>query len=376
MAAFGKKGKKGLTVFATGADGLCQLDSCIPDDGRVLYGLIKMQVGDGAFSREKLVHVHFNGQECPTVRRGRANAMKTKVEEQIGHVHATVQVMSKEELQLERFMEVVSKNFIDDSHDIGAQGGGRKSFSIGAVKKYHEASIEEARRKSAVLLATRCTAMEMPTPPSALTAIEKVKEPMGVFNWVLLKPNDKRLELHDAGSGSIEEMRKYLTLDEVLFGLVRMGFGTGRFRRTYWYFLHWTGEGTPAVKRGRFNALASHFQGVLGPFACSMAANALDDELATLEGVIEKMKRSIVVDGAAKGHAVGQEEADPVSLQAFQAALAEEAAKNAAFFGDGAEEPVGDDEAGIDLEDVEQVIANVRSGEEDSLSWVLFSLDH
>lgn len=36
-------------------------------------------------------------------------------------------------------------------------------------------------------------------------------------------------------------MRKWLKDDQVLFGLLRMGFGSGTFRRTKWLFLHWSG---------------------------------------------------------------------------------------------------------------------------------------
>ena len=107
--------------------------------------------------------------------------------------------------------------------------------------------------------------------------LEGVRQPLGPFNWLLLKPNAEHLEVENAGSLSVEEMKKvcggcvlansvvgacdffassapalvwrtdacvraqWLKDDTVLYGLVRMGFGSGKFRREKWIFIHWTG---------------------------------------------------------------------------------------------------------------------------------------
>ena len=46
-------------------------------------------------------------------------------------------------------------------------------------------------------------------------------------------------------------MQTLLPEDQVLCGLVRMGFGTGKFRRTKWVSIWWVGSKVSAVKKGQ-----------------------------------------------------------------------------------------------------------------------------
>jgi hypothetical protein len=53
------------------------------DPKTVCFGLLRCDVGaasvGGVLSRQKYVAVHWNGEECPTIKRGRANAQKAEV---------------------------------------------------------------------------------------------------------------------------------------------------------------------------------------------------------------------------------------------------------------------------------------------------------
>ena len=61
-------------------------------------------------------------------------------------------------------------------------------------------------------------------------------------------------------------MRKYLHPELVLYGLVRMSFGSGRFRRTKWVFIHWSGPKVPMVKRGQWNSVSHGMDQLLSTF--------------------------------------------------------------------------------------------------------------
>lgn len=56
------------------------------------------------------------------------------------------------------------------------------------------------------------------------------------------RPCPPELRLFNGGSLSIGELQRVLPEDQVLYGLIRMGFGAGQFRRTKWVFLHWVGD--------------------------------------------------------------------------------------------------------------------------------------
>jgi len=160
----------------------------------------------------------------------------------------------------------------------------------------------------------------------------------------------------------VEQMREWLAEDEVLFGLVRMGFGSGRFRRTYWLFVHWIGPKTPTVKKGRDNANVGEMEKMCRPFACSITANDMDE--IELVAVIDRMRSSVVVEKGAGEDAEKAE--DALSLAAFQAALKEEqeAEKEAA-----AQLDEGAEKEELSIEEIFKRLRN----EDDPVNWAFFS---
>ena len=58
-----------------------------------------------------------------------------------------------------------------------------------------------------------------------LTILEQVRSEGGKFNWILANPEPGSPSFHEAGTGSLPEMREYLHPELVLYGLVRMAFG-------------------------------------------------------------------------------------------------------------------------------------------------------
>ena len=67
----------------------------------------------------------------------------------------------------------------------------------------------------------------------------------------------------------------------------------------------------------------AHFQELLRPFATAVSANVLDE--LTLDEVLEKMRKTIVVDDIACDDSDGDDD-DPISVATFLAALDEEQA--------------------------------------------------
>lgn len=122
-------------------------------------------------------------------------------------------------------------------------------------------------------------------------------------------------------------MVKWLEDDQFYYGLLRLGFGTGRFRRTKWVFVCWSGPKVSLVKRAKAMGQRAALKTKLGPASVDIEAATLDD--ITLEIVIDKVKRAAVVDGDDVKSAE-----DPYSVENFMKALQEEAAASAAFFGD------------------------------------------
>jgi len=102
---------------------------------------------------------------------------------------------------------------------------------------------------------------------------------MGCFNWLLLSPSDKpgELPLLNAGSLSVPELVSSLKEDDLCFGLLRLGFGSGRFRRVKWVSLTWSGPSVGAVRRARAMQARASMKSKLGPVSVEMEVTSVDD---------------------------------------------------------------------------------------------------
>jgi hypothetical protein len=311
---------------------------CALDPECIWFGVIRFTIGSGSFARTKYIFIHWNGPECSAVKRGKANAAKSKALAAVGFIHSEMAVVELQQCTTDFFFEKLQKVFVSDDGD--------SSFSISAMKEDYERSVIDARMDEIVKgqadAPPRPTAMEMPHPPSAERCIEAVRLPLGPFNWVLLHPlkkGQKTPVVHNAGGGSVRQMMQWLdgTDDKVLYGLVRMGFGSGGFRRTKWIFLMWTGEKMAHVARGMAMSVEGEMKNLLRPF--NLDFKGTNKVEYGLKKIIDRVQTSVVVDGKTKS-----EEVDVYTIDAFMEALREEAVANMDFFDENMIE--SDDEGG------------------------------
>jgi hypothetical protein len=300
--------------------------------------------------------VHFQGTDVGAVKRGKLNSKKKAVHDLLGSTHMSLDMDGPEDCTLDEILKSTAKVFVADSGDV----------DISAIKADYEAMVRQA---AAVGDASS------PSPPGRKTmkdldpdrrvngskALELVRADQGALNWILVGPDPKQLPLENAGGGSVEEMCESLKDTEVLFGMLRLGFGSGRFRRNHFVFIHWHGESVGAVKRGKANAEKSHMASALGPHSVELSASEIEE--CDLKAVIDKVRRACVVDGGGAG-----ESEDPFSLEAYMAALAEDEALNVEMFGDG---EAGAGAAGPSSYNFEETINLVRNS--DSCNWALFA---
>jgi len=309
-------------VVGAGSKGIAELGSKVQAD-TVTFALVRVPFGSGTFARDKCILLHVNSEACPPIRRGRINGRKADVRKALGDVHAELVLSDVAEVKLEHVLEELKKVIASD--DSGA------SVSISKLKEDYEAMIaksdsaaEGAKAGAGGVALTRKTAAELGN-IKADQALKAVREPMGPFNWFLCDPD---FNFVNSGSLSAPEMVKWLKDDQSCFGLLRMGFGSGRFRRTKWIFLVWSGSKVGMVKRAKAAGNRGAMKGKLGATSVDIEATSAED--VTLEAIIDKVRRATAVDG----DDVKSAEGDPYSVENFMKALAEEAAASGSFFGD------------------------------------------
>jgi hypothetical protein len=125
--------------------------------------------------------------------------------------------------------------------------------------------------------------------------------------------------------------------------------------------VHYNGPKAGVVKRAKAAGAAGAMKEKLGATSVSLQVNGPSD--LSLAAVIDKVKRSTVVDGEDVHSA---EEA--YSVENFMNALKEEAAANAAFFGDAE----GGGDAGAAGRAPGDLISEIRAG--GAVNWALFTV--
>lgn len=317
-----------LEPIGAGSGGIGQVPDYV-DPESVSYALCRVPIGEGAFKREKFILLNFNLESCPALKRAKINTKKAEVKRALGEFHAELTFGDKHDATVDAVMEKLVPVFAGvDSASGGTSVSKLKADYEEMLKRAAGGMDEEAAAAtpSGGVVLTRKTAAEIGG-VSGADAMRIIRETIGPFNWALYAPSTDGLDLINAGSLSVPELVQSLKDDQFAFGLMRLGFGSGRFRRVKWVSLTWSGSAVGAVKRAKAMQARSAMRAKLGPVSVDMEVGSAED--LTLQAVIDKVKRAAVVDGDEVSH-----QEDAFSVTAFLEALKEEAAASAGFFGD------------------------------------------
>lgn len=357
--------------FECVARGNDSVDRAFPqlDDTRVQFMYIKFPVGSGTFQRNKFVYVHFVGPKCSIVKRGKWNS---KLGDILGLLQAPsgVEVDNKEVLTFSYLVTQLKKVFVADDG----------SFSVQKVQEeYHRRIAEQAAKLQPV------NAEEPSTPQSPIrqrklavslglnteSVLKALREDMGPFNWATFEPNPQKLTLVEGGSGGIFELVDQLPDDKVVFGLLRLAFGTGRFRRTKHVFFQWSGDGVGAVVKGKANMLFAGMSSALAPHQAELRLVGRGD-LAP-QAILDRVKSIFTVDNIELPTADGKLKKATFSAEEYIQSLLEEQNKVSHFYNEpegSAASPVPADPSRFDVLETIQKIQKDDGG----LSWAIFQV--
>lgn len=306
-----------VCVLGVGTGGIEELSKSL-DDRSVCWALLRFQVGSGTFQRTKLVAVHCNGEDTPIMLRGWLNARGAEVFTLLGEVHANVVATRAKEVTVENLCQRLLPLFSSD----------HMSFSLTSLSEQYTKTVEEeaSRRRLKAQAAEEAPPpvepLRKPVEPVVATAAEAltaVGADRGSCNWVLLEA--RTLQLHSSGFGGLEDLKAHLAENQVLFGALRLSFGSGITKHI---FVHWQGPRVSVVQRGLLNAHLARAAETVGQY-CSVVfrreAHGLKD--LQLEDVVSDLRSLTVIDGisAASGVAAGR-----ISAAEYLAALKEETA--------------------------------------------------
>lgn len=220
-----QKDKSGLRVAGAGAGGVDEMAAKLNDE-TMQWGLLRFSIGSGTFKRNKMLLITFAGPKMTGMTRAKLAKYATTAETQFGDTAAKLTLDDRADCSIDYILGETKRVFAGDN--LG-------EMSIADMKADYEKMLSDTRIKAIEAMLSgdaeapkRKTAKELGV--SAEKALELVRKPMGPMNWALFHPDPTKLELWDAGSLSVAEMNQTLPDDEVLCGLLRMGFGAGQVR--------------------------------------------------------------------------------------------------------------------------------------------------
>jgi len=349
-----------FSVHSRGAGGIVELGESLPtDDSCVLFGLVTCIIGSGTFARTKYVMINLSGAACPPIRRMKWNEFKPEAHQVLGLDCVEFAAEARSDVTLEALIELLLRVCVSD--DLG-----EAEISAASIR----ADLEEQARRAQAALRERQASVGAYTGPRTLLAMGKrlsvpevvklVHQPAGPLNWLLINAN---MELIEAGGGSVREMADHLDPSQVAFGMLRMGFGSGQFKRNYWLFIHWSGDVAAVTARGKANASLEKCKAALSPTQIDFFGATKEE--VTVDVFIKKVVKYCCVDGeTGKGESA-------LSFEAFMEALQEDQKKLEEEFGlgsaGGGGQPVGSDFASLD---VREAVRSVRDTK-DPFNWVV-----
>ena len=132
---------------------------------------------------------------------------------------------------------------------------------------------------------------------------------MSPINWAIFKPNQKKCVVETYGHGGITELRNKLNENKVQYGLMRLSFGEGRFRRSWWVFFLWSPQNMKnKIVKSKHVSWQNNMRNKLKPW--SVAIEAAKKEFVTISEWILRVRKTVVVDGN-----------DDISEESFRKAL-------------------------------------------------------
>jgi len=291
--------------------------------------------GGGVFERIKYIFMHFNGDDCAGIRRGQLNALKSDVKEIVGEVHATTTIRRREEFTSEYLYDQLKSIFVIDDVSYTVQKLKQElneRMEINAQRILEQKPVERCETLKKVRdIEARGERRKTVTNYTTEDALKLVQEHISALNWALFEAVKGKLVLHACGTKSIPEMHEgALQPEKILFGIVRLGFGVGRFRRVKWISFSWIGAKVSVIKRGAAVAEAGRYIGLLSQgIPMSITIEAREPADLDLSTIIAVAQRKIVMDNAMEEPTNPEVESQKdvsldATMEAFHEALEEE----------------------------------------------------
>jgi hypothetical protein len=285
------------------------------DEQKVQLMLLKLPLGDGSFVRNKFVAIHNIGAQCPAVKRSKLNAKLHDAMKIIGVSENILEVSVPSELSLEVIITRLEKLFVSDKGEVDVAG-----LRADITKRIsQEAPVLQKNATSGSAGATAKRAVDKGLQVDKV--LDLVKQGQSEYNWVLFSCPKGIPVLVEGGDDGLFGLTAKLSTDQILFGLVRITVGTGRFKRSKWIFVQWIGDEVGAVARGRAKEQYTVSLARVGPVATELTL--VGKEEAQVQPILARLDQLFVSDNI-----VGAEPIAKLTEENYRQALIAEAREN------------------------------------------------
>ena len=314
-------------MFVCTHRGTSSVESVSPllDPAKVQFVLVRIPLGSGSLSRTKFVYVHFSGSSCPVVQRARWNSVLGDAMTVL-NTNNGIQIDNPAEMTLDNILAKLEHVFVVDS---GSYTIAQAKLDIARRIQEESERVDGARSSPTPPKQSPRLALELGLNESSI--LKALGDDDGPINWVIynLNAGGATTTLLNAGGGGIPEMSGLLEDDAVQFGLLRLAFGIGRFRRTKRIFFQWAGDSVSAMEKGKAAAAVPDMVERLGHAHAEI--QLFGRESLDVGSIVRTVEPFFVVDAIELAPA-GKASKRALSEGDYLSALGEEQGRFAAFY--------------------------------------------
>jgi len=273
-----------LSVLGNGYGGLEEFRDNFDENER-LYGLLRLvDIYDG-HTTIKFVFVTWAGAKVSVMRKARMTTHKGSIVNLIGQAHITLDASEKSDISDQEVLQRVS-DASGSGNRVLSNPGERPSASrvpaqnstpapvspptpapapavhhepapVREVKPVKQAPVDQNPARSVAGSGSKASEFSIENKDQGEAAIHRVRIDDDAADWILFgyQGDTNTIEFQNIGSGGLEELRGFLKLDQVQYGLLRVYDFYDGHRTTKFVFIVWVGENVKIMRKAR---IATH----------------------------------------------------------------------------------------------------------------------
>jgi len=255
-----------LSLSSKGSGGVSELAQKL-DDNLALYGYLRVNDNIDGNAVTKFVLIQWIGSGVKTLTRGRLSTHLPPVKTLLKH-HVCISAADKN--------EVTERSVIDKVSDASGSGNrvlvdGRRGSSGSTSNPSSPTTLTTAQKRKSL----SSTELKFVNPDAVKAALTELRNTSSIVDHVLLAYEGETddLSLAASGPGGLTAVHEKLSVDNVIYGLLRVTEKTDNVSSHKFVLLTWVGDQVKVMRKARVTTHQGGVQTLIGQFHVALTVS-------------------------------------------------------------------------------------------------------